>query len=115
MELTCREIGRVRVLAVQGRLDHAWTPDFQAALTPYVDGCDERGSPLILDFSGVDYVSSMGLRALMLAAKQAKAQNGQIAVAALQPVVAEIFAISRFNLVFRVFATAEAAANELAP
>jgi anti-anti-sigma regulatory factor len=41
----------------------------------------------------------------MLASRQAKAQQGRILVAALQPVVAEIFAISHFNLVFEIFPT----------
>ena len=41
----------------------------------------------------------------MLASRQAKAQHGRIYVAALQPMVAEIFEISHFNLVFQVFPT----------
>jgi anti-anti-sigma regulatory factor len=41
----------------------------------------------------------------MLAAKQAKAKDGKMAVAAPRPVVAEIFEISRFNMVFRIFPT----------
>jgi anti-anti-sigma regulatory factor len=39
----------------------------------------------------------------MLASRQAKAQSGRIYVAALQPMVREIFEISHFNLVFQVF------------
>ena len=115
MELTCREIGEVRILAVQGRLDHVWTPDFQAALAPYLKNCDAQGHPLVLDFAGVDYVSSIGLRALMLAAKQVNAQNGHLAIAALTTVVAEVFTISRFNLVFRVFDTTDAAVAVFTP
>jgi len=41
----------------------------------------------------------------MLASKQVKAQGGALAVADLQPVVREIFEISRFNLVLEVFPT----------
>ena len=113
MELTSREIGAVRVVAVQGRIDHAHAADFQQALVPHLLECSAQGSPLVLDFGGVDYVSSIGLRALMLAAKQVKAQQGRIAIAALTPVVAEVFHISRFNLVFSVFESVETAAAEL--
>lgn len=71
--------------------------------------CRGDRNSLVLDFGGVDYVSSVGLRALMLAAKQVKAQSGRIAIAALTPMVAEVFQISRFNLVFSTFETVEGA------
>lgn len=57
----------------------------------------------MLDFSGLDYISSAGLRVLMIAAKEVKPQQGIIAVAAMQPVVREIFDISKFNLVLNCF------------
>jgi len=53
----------------------------------------------------VEYISSVGLRVLMLASKQSKAQGCTLAVCGLQPVVREIFAISRFDLVLQVFPT----------
>jgi anti-sigma B factor antagonist/stage II sporulation protein AA (anti-sigma F factor antagonist) len=66
----------------------------------------------VLDLGAVDYVSSAGLRVLMLASRQARAQGGTIVIAALQPVVREIFEISKFTLVFPCFATvAEALAD----
>jgi anti-anti-sigma regulatory factor len=51
----------------------------------------------------------------MLASKQAKAQGGSLAVADLQPVVREIFDISRFNLVLQVFPTLREALAKLSP
>ena len=114
MELTCRTIGAVRVVAAAGRIDHSRAADFQQALAPHLSECCAQGSPLVLDFGAVDYVSSIGLRALMLVAKQVRAQGGSVAIAALSPLVAEVFQISRFDLVLRVFASCEAAAAELA-
>ena len=67
----------------------------------------------MLDFSQVDYISSVGLRVLMLAAKKAREQDGAIVVAALQPVVREIFEISRFNLVFQCFGTVREALGKI--
>ena len=61
-----------------------------------------RGA-LVLDFSHVTYISSMGLRVLLVAAKQLRAGNARIAVAALQQVVSEIFGIARFNHVLEIF------------
>jgi anti-anti-sigma regulatory factor len=51
----------------------------------------------------------------MLAEKQAKAQGGTIVVAAMQPVVKEIFEISRFTLVFETFPTVGEALAKLSP
>jgi len=69
----------------------------------------------VIDLAGVEYISSVGLRVLMLASKQAKAQGGSLAVADLQPVVREIFEISRFNLVLEVFPTLREALAKLSP
>jgi len=50
-------------------------------------------------------VSSAGLRCFLLASRQAKTQRGRIYVAQMQPLVAEIFAIGHFNLIFQTFPT----------
>jgi len=115
MDLNERRAGTVVVLAPAGRIDHASAEAFKNALQPYLAQCGAGGSVVVLDFSRVDYISSVGLRVLMLAAKQARAQQGAIGVAALQPVVQEIFEISRFNLVIRCFPAVRDAVAELAP
>ena len=71
----------------------------------FVEQAAHDGGAIVLDLSALEYVSSAGLRCFMLASRQAKAQHGRIFVAALQPMVAEIFEISHFNLVFQVFPT----------
>src|SRR5258706_4866307 len=86
-----------------GRVDNSTTDGLKSGLDAYVASCSAGGDRLVLDFSKVDYISSVGLRVLMLAAKQIREQGGSVVVAALQPVVREIFEISRFNLVFQCF------------
>lgn len=103
MKITHKTLGRVTVVAPAGRIDQLSADIFQSELAPFLSACTQNGSPLVLDFSGVEYISSVGLRVLMLAARQAKAQQGQLAIAALQPVVAEVFKISRFHLIINVF------------
>jgi len=115
MQLTDRRIGNAMVLAALGRIDHASAESFKAALEPYLVQCKAGGDVVVLDFSGVEYISSVGLRILMLAAKQARSQAGAIAVAALQPVVKEIFEISRFTLVIPCFAGVRDALVAIAP
>jgi anti-anti-sigma factor len=91
------------VLSVTGRLDQDTCDAFRADLMVHVEATARDSGAIILDLTGLEYVSSAGLRCFMLASRQAKAQHGRIVVAALQPMVAEIFEISHFNLVFQVF------------
>jgi len=71
------------------------------------------GGVAILDMSDVPYVSSVGLRAIMMGAKESKAAGGKLAVIALQPVVKEIFEISRFHFLVPIFTTLEDATAKL--
>ena len=105
MEFTHRKLADVVVAAPSGQIDHPNAMKLQHALTPIVDDAAAGQQPLVLDFTGVEYISSMGLRVLMVAAKQMKARNAAVAVAGLQPEVAEIFEIARFRFVVDVFPT----------
>ena len=105
MTVSPRRYANAVVLAVSGRLDQDTCDAFRADLMKHVDGTAHGGGTIVLDLGGLEYVSSAGLRCFMLASRQAKAQHGRIVVAALQPMVAEIFDISHFNLVFQVFPT----------
>jgi anti-anti-sigma factor len=91
------------VLSVAGRLDQMTCETFRAALAPHMANALAAGQGVVLDLAKLDYVSSAGLRCFMIAAKEAKAKSGKIMVADLQPMVAEIFQISRFDLVLPVF------------
>ena len=91
----------VLVATATGRIDFAGAQVLEGALAPALapDG-PVRG--IVIDLAGVDYISSVGLRVLMVAAKSMRARKASIAVASLQPVVAEIFEISRFHHVVDV-------------
>jgi anti-anti-sigma factor len=70
---------------------------------------------VVIDLTGVEYISSVGLRVLMAASKEAKTHGRTLAVCGLQPVVREIFEISRFNLVLKVFPTLREALTAVSP
>ena len=112
MEIASRRYGDVVVAAPSGRIDHANADSLTEALTPLLaPGADVPF--LLLDFSGVDYISSVGLRALMMAAKTLRAQQRTLGVAAPQPLVREIFEISRFNMILDVSPTLRAGLERL--
>ena len=105
--------GLVAILPVHGRIEHTNADAFRTALLAAVNAQLEAGATgLVLDLSGTEYMSSAGLRVLMLANNAAKGRGARIAVGGLRAVLAEIFAISRFNMVFPCHATvAEATAS----
>ena len=103
MNVTSRRFANAVVVRAAGRLDQDTCEAFRTDLLKYVDEAVSDRGGIVLDLSGLEYVSSAGLRCFMLASRQAKAQSGRIFVAALQPMVREIFEISHFNLVFQVF------------
>lgn len=105
MNVSSRRYSSAVVLQVSGRLDQDTCDAFRGQLMGHVDSAAREGGAVVLDLSALEYVSSAGLRCFMLASRQAKAQHGRIFVAQLQPMVAEIFQISHFNLVFQVFPT----------
>jgi anti-sigma B factor antagonist len=105
MNVTSRRFANAVVVHVAGRLDQDTCTAFTGEIMGLVDGASREGGAVVLDLSALEYISSAGLRCFMLASRQAKAQHGRIFVAALQPMVSEIFAISHFNLVFQVFPT----------
>ena len=105
MQIATRHVADIVIAMPVGRIDHQSAAQFEAALAPLVAAAVAGRSALVLDFSGVDYISSVGLRVLMIAAKQMREHQARLLVAALQSVVAEIFAISRFDRILTVAAT----------
>ena len=103
MNVSSRRFANAVVLRVEGRLDQDTCEGFRSDLMKYVDDAAHGGGAIVLDLSPLEYVSSAGLRCFMLASRQAKAHHGRIFVASMQPMVAEIFEISHFNLMFQVF------------
>jgi anti-anti-sigma factor len=109
MELNPTREAQVTVVRPAGHIDQARADEFLEALRAALAACGSEGTALLLDFAAVDYISSVGLRALMLTAREAKAAGVALAVAALKPLVQEIFQISRFDMVVTVHPTVAAA------
>jgi anti-sigma B factor antagonist/stage II sporulation protein AA (anti-sigma F factor antagonist) len=115
MVLNHARFADVVVVAPTGRIDHATSEGVREGLAPFLARCTADGDRVVLDLGGVEYISSAGLRVLMLAAKQAKAQHGFFAVAAARPVVLEILEISKFTLVLRILPSVRDAVAAASP
>ena len=78
--------------AVNGRIDTATAPEFEAGVAPFLDGVTE----LVLDFKGVNYVSSAGLRVLLSLQKKMMAKGDMKLVNVNEP-VSDVFEVTGFD------------------
>ena len=101
----------IRILRPQGRLDSASSPLLEREALEVIDGGGRR---LLIDFEGLDYISSAGLRAALAVAKRMNAAGGRLALCSLRPQVAEVFEISGVNAIIDIHASAETATARLA-
>src|SRR4051794_7014223 len=94
MEISEQQTGRVWLVTVRGRLDGATSGAFSERVDALVTGTEPR---LLLDFSGVDFVSSAGLRVVLMLVKKVKAAKGVLALCAVQAPVREVLDITGFT------------------
>lgn len=106
MEFTSTKEGAFLVLAVSGRMDAVTAPEFEASSLEFLASGEKR---LVVDLSGVEYISSAGLRSILAVAKKLKASGGDLAFCALSGFVSEVFAVSGFAKLLPVFVTRQEA------
>ena len=102
MEITTRTQQGVTLVAVAGKLDSTTSPEAQQALDAILAG---GGRKVVIDFTGVDYISSAGLRVLLGTAKRLSGAGSALRLFGLNDTVREVFQISGFATILAVFAT----------
>ncbi len=105
MEIHVSQAPSAHVIRLSGRWDAFSSPAFEQFCSELI-GQDMRN--VVLDLSGVDYVSSFGLRGLLNIGKQLAPLGGSIRVSALRPQVRKVFAGSGFNSLFPEYPDKEA-------
>ena len=100
------------VLELDGRLDGTAAEPLHQTLIELIAEAPLR---LVLDLGGMSYVSSAGLRILLLAAKQARGSNIKLVLCALRPNIEEVFEISGLASVFNIVPEREAAMTHGGP
>lgn len=100
------ERGNATLVSPVGRVDESTATDFADRLGEFAETSKDS---LILDLDGIAYMSSRGLRALTLAQRRGKEAGTTIVLARPNPTMREILSISRYDLIFKVTETIEAA------
>ena len=91
MKIEKKAEGSKLTVALEGRLDTATAPELEEALKGSLDGVDD----LTMDFSGLEYISSAGLR-ILLATQKIMNKQGKMRVTNVNEVVMDVFDVTGF-------------------
>jgi len=106
MDIQARQVDGVTVLSLVGSIDALTAPK----ITEFIQGQITKGNiKLVADFQGVDYTSSAGLRVLLGAIKDTRAQSGDMRLAGVQPDVFKVLNLSGFTNILKLFPGVDAA------
>lgn len=94
------------VVLVDGRMDTISAPEFDSKTEELLKHGEKS---FVLDFGNLEYVSSAGLRSILVAAKKAKAAGGDLCCCNLQSMVKKVFDLSGFAAIIPVFDSVEEA------
>jgi anti-anti-sigma factor len=104
MEITTRKERQFQLADVKGRVDAVSAPDFEKHLSDLISQGERM---FIINLSHLEYISSAGLRSILALAKKLKAENGDLLFTGLQGPVEEVFKISGFYSIFKIFNSPE--------
>ena len=94
------------VVKVTGRMDAVTAPEFEKTMGLWIDAGEKC---FVVDLSSLEYISSAGLRNILVIAKKLKAINGKILLAAMEESVNEVFTISGFDSIIPIYDTVQSA------
>src|ERR1044071_7503917 len=106
MEISHRRLNRVDVLTITGRLTAAEAPQVQERINQLFN---EGRYRILLDFAGLEYISSPGLRVLIEGRKRAREwkltdfDRGDVRIVKLPPRIREVFDLTGFTSLFHIY------------
>jgi len=105
MNIEKSESSGITILTITGRVDSTNAGAFEEGLVPQVE---KEDTGMVLDLGPLEYISSAGLRVILMAAKAAKKGGVHFAICALNDEIAELFSITGFDSIVAIEPTIEA-------
>ncbi len=109
MNIKKEKIGDFSILKIKGRVDTVHSTELEIEVKKLFDSGETN---VILNCQEMNYISSSGLRVFLVAEKRSIAMNGKLYLCNMQPAIQEIFKISGFWNLFKIFDTQEEALNK---
>ncbi|MBP1932275.1 STAS domain-containing protein [Ammoniphilus resinae] len=106
MNIVVEEQKGIQFIRINGRLDGT---TMQIVEGEFLELVNKGSKFFVFDLSELEYISSAGLRVMLLSVKKTRAAGGKIALFGLNENVNEVFKISGFSTIFPIFQTEEEA------
>ena len=100
MEVSVTTTDQVTVFVIRGSVDGLTAERLLAVMDEHVNG---GATHLVADFSGLEYTSSAGLRALLSTVKRARSLGGDLRLAAVRPQVLRVLDLSGFTSILKLY------------
>ena len=106
MIFTAEKKGNAILIKLAGRMDAITSTDFEEQCNELIEAGEKF---MVLDLSELEYISSAGLRGILITAKKLMLAKGEISFAHLQGLVKDVISMSGFGLQFPIHETTEEA------
>ncbi len=100
MDITITKRGEGTILSVNGRIDTLTAPDLEQVVNKEIE---QGNREILLDFYGVPYISSSGLRVLLATAKKLKNPGDKFGLCSLSPEVFKILKLTGFTSILSIY------------
>jgi anti-anti-sigma factor len=110
MKIEQSEKDGVTCLTIEGRLDADSAPEAEPLIKAILK---EKKLGLLFDLSRMEYISSAGLRVILMAVKDMRNRKGKVVLCGLRPYVKEIFDVSNFSSIIPITDSVEAGLQQM--
>ncbi|MCP5007092.1 MAG: STAS domain-containing protein [Planctomycetes bacterium] len=110
MEIVTEKNEKAIVVSMKGRLDAVTAPELEKNINNFIK---EEEYCFVINCEDLNYISSAGLRVVLIIAKKLKSVNGQMLISNLKGVVKEVFDISGFTSILQIYETENEALKQI--
>ena len=99
MDISTAEKGDISIVSMKGKFDTQTSPDAEIKL---MDLIQSGTTKIVINFEGLEFISSAGLRVLLVVAKKLNQLGGTVRICCINEVVQDVFEISGFDTILEV-------------
>ena len=107
LQIQSERDGDTLILVPEGRIDSSNASEFEREMNAHIDNGDVH---IVVDFSRLSFISSSGMRVLLIAAKRVR-RGGKLVLCSMRDSIREIFSISGFDAIITVVKSRDEALN----